>query len=137
MAPDERNQREKASAALRHLRLPLPSWDLGIRQKWQSLKSLPFSSSFHFPVSLCSSGSTDTQSDLCCPLRCTWIFGKMQMGKKETSPHLSSDSFYESLNHRPCGILCSYNFTTLRLPYGFHSGSFLAKSYYTHILTPF
>lgn len=42
VVPDQGKQREKPSTVLSHLRLPLPSWDLGIRQKRQSLRSPPF-----------------------------------------------------------------------------------------------
>lgn len=127
VVPDQGKHREKPSAALSHLRLPLPSWDLTIRQKRQILRSLPFPSSFHLPVLPISfrqqPDNTGNQSDLCSPVRHTWIFGEMQMGKKELCPHLSSDTFYENLNNRPRGIWCSYHLTTLRLPNGFHSGS--------------
>lgn len=60
VVPDQGNQIEKPSAVLSHLRLPLPSWDFSIRQERQSLRSFPFSSSFHFPVSPYSPGSSLT-----------------------------------------------------------------------------
>lgn len=136
VVPDHRKHRENPSAALSHLRLPLLSWDLGIRQKRQSLRSLPFSSRFHFPVCPYSSGSSltaqvtrvtfavlsDTHGSL---ERCKW-------GRRKLVLTCLQIPFMRTWTTDHLAFLCSYHLTTLKLPYGFHSGSFVAKSYYTH-----
>lgn len=117
VVPGQGNQGEKPSAVLSHLRLLCPPGTSASGKKGRVWEAFLFHLVSIFPILFRQQpDNTDNQSDLCSPLRCVWIFGEMQMEKKEVCPHLSSDTFYENLNQRPGGILCSYHLTTLRLP---------------------